>query len=63
VDSVEAPLYRANGLFKATWVPAGAHRVEFTFEPASLRLGAALSLLGLAAALALIVLGLRRRRA
>jgi hypothetical protein len=33
VDGVEAPLLRANVMFRAVAVPEGAHKVEFRFEP------------------------------
>lgn len=62
IDGVEAPLYRANVLFKAVWVPPAAQRVELTYEPPSVKIGAAVSGVGLVTAGALIVLGLLRRR-
>jgi hypothetical protein len=43
VDGVEAPVWRANSLFRAVEVAAGAHTVLFRFEPKSLRWGIALS--------------------
>jgi hypothetical protein len=52
VDGHEAPLYRADYLFRAVEVPEGAREVVFAFEPASYRRGRAVSL----AALALVVL-------
>lgn len=33
VDGREVPLVRANGLFRAACVPAGAHRLTFAFSP------------------------------
>ncbi|MFC1708373.1 YfhO family protein, partial [Planctomycetota bacterium] len=44
VDGDRAALYRANILFRAVPVPAGSHTVELTFQPASVRLGIAISL-------------------
>jgi hypothetical protein len=35
VDGRDAPILRANVLFRAVPVPAGRHRVEFAFEPLS----------------------------
>ncbi|HKI33329.1 MAG TPA: hypothetical protein VKA46_15860 [Gemmataceae bacterium] len=52
VDGQEAPLYRADYLFRAVELPEGTRRVEFLFEPASYRRGRALSL----AALGVVVL-------
>jgi uncharacterized membrane protein YfhO len=40
-------LLQADFLFRAVRVPAGAHVVDFIYSPASLRIGAALSLVGL----------------
>jgi hypothetical protein len=50
VDGAEAPVLRANGLFRAVRLSAGRHRVAFAYRPRSAALGAALSLLGAAAA-------------
>jgi hypothetical protein len=47
VDGAPAPLMRANGLFRAVHLRTGTHIVTFTYRPATLFLGAALS--GLAA--------------
>lgn len=46
----EIPIYRANGLVRATLVPSGRHRVIFEYETPFLRLGAFLSLIGIAGA-------------
>ena len=47
IDSAETPIYRANVAFRAVTVPAGTHTVEFSYEPASFRYGAAASIAGL----------------
>lgn len=52
VDGRPAPIVRANGLFRGVFLPTGATRVDFTYAPASFRLGAGLSL---ATALALLL--------
>lgn len=44
MDGKESPIIRANLLFRAIALPAGQHRVEFSYEPASLQIGAAISL-------------------
>jgi hypothetical protein len=49
IDGADAPLHRANFAFRAVEVPAGEHEVEFAYEPASFRAGAALSLASLLA--------------
>jgi len=62
-DGLETPIYRADLLFRAVYVPAGQHRVEFTYDPLSFKLGAAISLtalLGLAAGIAALA-GRRRK--
>lgn len=54
VDGADTTLWRADHAFRAVQVPAGRHQVEMSFEPVSLRLGAALTVLAglLVAALA-----------
>jgi hypothetical protein len=51
VDGQAAAARRQDGLFRAVDLPAGAHRVEWRFEPRSVRLGLIVSLATLAAAL------------
>ncbi len=48
VDGEEVPIATANRLFRAVYLEAGRHRVEFRFRPRSLWLGAMMSLAGLA---------------
>ena len=62
-DGLETPIYRADLLFRAVYLPAGQHRVEFIYDPLSFRLGAAISLtalLGLTAGIAALA-GRRRK--
>jgi hypothetical protein len=47
VNSVAAPIMRANYAFRAVRVPAGESRVVFRYRPMSLRIGAAVSVVGL----------------
>jgi hypothetical protein len=44
VDGSETPILTADSIFRAVRVPAGDHLVEFTYEPFTFRLGAAISL-------------------
>lgn len=53
VDGQEAPLLRADLIFRAVHLQAGEHTVEFTYDPASFRTG-----LRISAAALLLVLGL-----
>jgi hypothetical protein len=46
VDGDEVPHFRANYILRAMVVPAGNHRIEFRFEPASFRFGSRVSLAG-----------------
>ena len=59
VDGRDATLWRADHAFRAVWVPAGRHEVEFRFEPRSLKVGLLVSVLSAAAALALLAPGRR----
>ena len=47
VDGAPASLLRANYLFRGVYVPAGAHRVEFTYHPAPFQRGLLVSALAL----------------
>jgi hypothetical protein len=49
VDGTEAPVLRANGLFRAVRLPAGPHHVLLAYRPRSATVGAVLALLGVAA--------------
>lgn len=49
IDGQPAEAVRADSIFRALWVPAGAHRIEFRFWPRFLIPGAAISLATLAA--------------
>lgn len=44
VDGQPTPVYLANFLFRAIYLPPGAHTVDFVFDPLSLRLGLAVSI-------------------
>jgi hypothetical protein len=48
IDGQEAPIYAADAAFRGIFVPAGEHRVEFTYAPASFRAGVGIALLGFA---------------
>jgi hypothetical protein len=63
VDGREAPLYRADYLFRAVELSEGEHTVVFTFDPLSYRYGRAISLATLLALPLLLLLSrLRIRR-
>jgi len=57
VDGQAAPLFTANYILRAVPVPAGRHRVQLTYDPASYRVG----LYGSALALAVMVASLTYR--
>ena len=44
VDGRESNIYRVNHVMRGVLIPPGRHRVEFRYEPFSLKLGAAISL-------------------
>ena len=58
VDGRPATLARADAVFRAVPVPAGTHRVSFTYEPRAFTVGARVSLSALALWGALLVLAL-----
>jgi uncharacterized membrane protein YfhO len=55
VDDQPSTLYRANFAFRAVSVPAGRHRVQFTYRPASFFWGLGLAGAACVALAALIV--------
>jgi hypothetical protein len=57
VDGRPAPILRADHAFRAVAVPAGEHRIEMRYMPASLRLGALVSGLGALVAGAMLLAG------
>jgi hypothetical protein len=57
VDGQPVKVHRANFLFRAVPVPAGAHEVAFTFVPESYLLGRRISVAALALLAAIAVLG------
>jgi hypothetical protein len=61
VDGRDAQVIRANGLFRAVGVPAGRHVVRFRYQPASITVGAGISLLSVLATIGLALFDLRRR--
>jgi hypothetical protein len=47
VDGEEKPILRANTMFRAVMVPGGTHRVEFIYQPSSVRSGLMVTAAGL----------------
>jgi hypothetical protein len=62
VDGRPTPIYRANFLFRAVELPAGARQAVFTFAPASYSLGKAISGWATLAVLGLTLLSLGTRK-
>jgi len=62
VDGRETEIERVDYLLRGVPVPAGAHRVELRYEPASWRAGWIVSVLSMLGIAGLAVVGLRRRR-
>jgi len=61
IDGVPSPILRANRLMRGAAVQAGTHTLVYTYDPPSVKIGAAISLAGLAALLGLGVWSARRR--
>ncbi len=47
VDGNPVQIYRADYAFQAVILPSGSHRVEFTYEPDSIKIGASVSIISL----------------
>ncbi len=56
VNGEETPIYATDIAFRSVFVPAGQHRVQFSYDPTSFRIGVVISLLGFLV-LAGVVLG------
>ena len=63
VDGAPVDLFTADGLFRAVFVPAGAHRVAFYFAPQSYRTGLIVTLAAVVGFAALLAIAFRRRTA
>jgi len=55
VDGAETEIYQANYAFRAVYLPAGEHTIEFIYEPRSFRVASFTSLLALLAVAVLLV--------
>jgi hypothetical protein len=62
IDGHAAPVRVQNGLFRAVDLPAGRHRVVWTFAPRSVQRGLSISLATLVAALVYVAVLRRRSR-
>jgi hypothetical protein len=58
IDGADTPVWRGDAAFRAVRLPAGAHRVEFSYVPPGLREGTGLGIAGL---LGLLLVALRVR--
>jgi hypothetical protein len=60
IDDKPAAIHRVNGLMRGATVPAGKHRLVYTYAPRSFRVGLGVSIVALAALGGLSVLCVRR---
>ncbi|WP_316821322.1 YfhO family protein [Pedobacter gandavensis] len=67
IDDVEQPYFRANYLLRAAHIPAGNHKIEFVFHPASYYTGEIISLVAsivlISGLLLAAYIGVRKKRA
>ena len=63
IDGVATPVYPADVLFRAVFVPAGTHRIVFRYEAPAFHLGLVFAVVGLALSASLLVRGGANRRA
>ncbi|WP_448545979.1 YfhO family protein [Roseiflexus sp.] len=61
VNGQETSIYRANLAFRAVYLPAGEHRVEFIYDPLTFKIGLGMTLTGFVLAVIFLV-GERWRR-
>ncbi len=62
VDGVEAPIERADYIFRAVRVSPGTHRIEMEYRPMSLYMGAAIGLTGLGIVSGIFISSRRKQR-
>ena len=62
VDGEPTPVYRANSLVRAVYVPAGEHTITFVFRPLDFIAGAVISGLALVACVIILVRTRQRRK-
>ena len=55
VNGVETPILRSNGMFRSVVLPAGSNEVSLVYDPFSVRVGAAVSLLAVFVAVGILL--------
>jgi hypothetical protein len=60
IDGRPAPIYRVNRLMRGAAVPAGTHRLTYTYAPRSFQVGCVVSIVGIVAFAGLAVAFVRR---
>jgi hypothetical protein len=61
VDGKQEPIMRGDYLFRVVRIPAGEHEVQFVFDPFSIKLGIAITILTVFLVIGIVVYGLARR--
>jgi uncharacterized membrane protein YfhO len=61
IDGQPAPIYKVNRIMRGAAVKEGEHRLVYLYDPQSFRIGKAITLAGLAAAVCLAVYCTSRR--
>lgn len=62
IDGQPTPVYRANGLVRAVYVPAGQHHIVFSFLPLDFVVGTAVTLITLLAAIMVLAWVYRQKK-
>ncbi len=61
LDGSPVPVLTGDAVFRAVWIPAGAHHIHMQFEPAALPWALLLAALAIAVTIGLVTIDIKRR--